>query len=157
MSVQKKNVQVVASNRKARHDFAVEDTFEAGMVLQGTEVKSLRLGNCSLNESFARPLGGEIFLLDAYIAPYEQGNIRNHEPTRPRKLLLHKREIARIVAQCSQRGFTLVPLAVYFREGYAKVEIGLAHRRRTWDKREKKASEQRRKDATDELNRRRRP
>ena len=126
------------------------------MVLQGTEVKSLRNGTCSLGEAYARPKGDELYLYDMHIPPYEQGNIQNHEPKRPRKLLLHRREIDRIISRCSQRGYTLIPLLVYFKEGYAKVEIGLARRKRQWDKRHKKEAEQQRKDAQAALARRKR-
>jgi SsrA-binding protein len=148
-------IQLVARNRRARRDFVIEDTYEAGMALQGTEVKSLRSGNCSLAQAYARPRGDELYLIDAHIPPYEQGNIQNHEPTRPRKLLLHRRQIDRIISQCTQRGYTLIPLRVYFKDGYAKVEIGLARRRQKWDKRQKKEAEQRRRDARDALRRRR--
>ncbi|MHC5033483.1 MAG: SsrA-binding protein SmpB [Planctomycetota bacterium] len=154
MSAKKDNAGVVARNRRARHDFHVEDTYEAGMVLQGTEVKSLRNGQCSLAEAYARPRGKELFLYDMHIPPYEQGNIQNHDPTRPRKLLLHRRELERIISQCTQRGYTLIPLRVYFKEGYAKVQIGLARRKRHWDKRRQKEAEQRRKDARADLGRR---
>jgi len=153
MAARQDNVKISAQNRKARRDFFVEDTYEAGMVLQGSEVKSLRKGDCSLDEAYARPEGEELYLFDMHIAPYEQASIRNHEPTRPRKLLLHRREMDRIIAQCTQRGYTLVPLRVYFKEGFAKVEIALARRKRKWDKREKVAAEQRRKDARTELGR----
>jgi len=154
MAAQGDDIQVVARNRRARHDFFIEDTYEAGLVLEGTEVKSLREGSCSLEEAFARPQGDELYLYDMHIPPYEAGSIRNHEPKRPRKLLLHRRQMDRIISQCTQRGYTLVPLRVYFKGGYAKVEVALAHRRRRWDKREKKAAEQRRKDASDALRRR---
>jgi SsrA-binding protein len=156
MSPPEDSVKVVAKNRHARRDFLVEDTYEAGLALQGSEVKSLRRGECSLTEAYARPRGEEIYIYDMHIPPYEQANIHNHEPKRPRKLLLHRREIDRIISQCTQRGYTLIPLSVYFKAGYAKVEIGLARRKRKWDKRDKKAAEQRRKDARAELGRRRR-
>ncbi len=154
MTAQQNNVKIVARNRKAWHDFMIEDTCEAGMVLQGTEVKSLRNGACSLEQAYARPKGQEIYLFDMHIPPYEQANIRNHEPMRPRKLLLHRREIGRLISQCTQRGYTLVPLSVYFKEGYAKVEIGLARRKQRWDKRRKKEAEQRREEARNALRRR---
>jgi SsrA-binding protein len=147
----------VARNRKARHEFEIEDTYEAGMVLQGTEVKSLRDGNCSIDEAYARVRGDELWLFEMHIAPYEHGNILNHEPKRVRKLLLHRRQIRTIAAHCSQRGFTLVPLKVYFKGGYAKVLLGLARRRKHWDKRQDKQARQRRKDAEAALSRRRRP
>ncbi len=154
MTTEPENVKIVARNRKAWHDFVIEDTCEAGMVLQGTEVKSLRDGACSLDEAYARPQGQELYLFDMHIPPYEQGNIRNHEPKRPRKLLLHRREIGRIISQCTQRGYTIVPLSVYFKGGHAKVEIALARRKKRWDKRRKKEAEQRREEVRNALRRR---
>lgn len=156
MRPQQDNFTIVARNRRARHDFFIEDTYEAGMVLKGTEVKSLRTGNCSLGQAYARPEGEELFLYDMHIPPYEQAGIQNHEPKRPRKLLLHRREMERIISQCNRRGYTLIPLRVYFKEGYAKVQIGLARRKRKWDKRDKKEADQLRKDTQAELGRRRR-
>jgi len=146
-------IKIVAQNRKARHEFHIEETCEAGLVLRGTEVKSLRTGQCSLDEAYARPQGDEMFLYDMHIPPYEQGNIMNHDPTRPRKLLLHRREIARIAAECQQRSCTLIPLRVYFKSGYAKVELGLGRRKRKWDKRQAQAAEQRRRDLRMEFGR----
>jgi SsrA-binding protein len=154
MSAQQESIKIVGQNRKARHDFEITDTYEAGMVLVGSEVKSLRNGTCSLDEAFARPKGDELYLYDMHIPPYEQATIQRHEPKRPRKLLLHRRELQRIIGECTQRGYTLVPLKVYFKEGKAKVEIGLARRRRKWDKRMKKEAEQRRADAKADLSRR---
>jgi len=154
MGKQQTGTKLVAQNRKARHEFLIEDTYEAGMVLLGTEVKSLRSAHCSLDEAYARPQGSEVFLYDMHIPPYEQAAIQNHEPTRPRKLLLHGREIERIASQCAQRGYTLIPLRVYFKEGKAKVEIALARRRRQWDKRGKKAAEERRREARSHVGRR---
>ncbi len=145
---------MVARNRRARHEFEIEDTYEAGMVLQGTEVKSLRRGNCSLEEAYARPRGDEVFLYDMHIAPYEEGNIQNHEPKRPRKLLLHRREINTIAGQVNQKGYTLIPLSVYFRNGYAKAEIAVARRRKQWDKRRQKEERQRREDLQRQMRRR---
>ncbi|MGD2173906.1 MAG: SsrA-binding protein SmpB [Candidatus Brocadiaceae bacterium] len=150
------SVKIVATNRRARHDYEIEDTYEAGLVLQGTEVKSLRQGNCSISEAFARPRADELYLIDMHIAPYEAGNVQNHDPKRPRKLLLHRREMDRVISQCTQRGYTLIPLSVYFKGGYAKVEIALARRRKQWDKRRQKEERQRREDTERELRRRRR-
>ena len=147
------NVKIVAKNRKARHDFVIEDTYEAGMVLLGSEVKSLRDGTCSIAEAYARPRGDELFLYDMHIPPYKQANINNHEELRPRKLLLHRREIKSVISQCAQRGRTLIALAVYFKEGRAKVEIAVAQRRRKGDDRDKKLARQERKDAQRELGR----
>lgn len=156
MAKDKPGIKTVATNRRARHDFFIEDTYEAGLVLQGTEVKSLRNGQCVLTEAFARPRGEELYLYDMHIPPYEQGTHYNHEPKRPRKLLLHRREMNRMISQCTQRGYTLVPTRLYFKNGYAKVELGLAKRKQRWDKRDKKEAQQARKDAAAELARRKR-
>ena len=144
----------MAQNRKARHKYFVEDAYEAGLVLQGTEVKSLRQGTCSIQESFARPRGDELYLYGMHIPPYEQGNIQNHEPKRPRKLLMHRHEINRIISLCTQRGYTLVPLSVYFRGALAKVEIALARARPMGDKRRALEKEQGRQEIKGELDRR---
>ncbi len=136
----------VATNRKARHRYVIEDTYEAGLELKGTEVKSLRQGECSIEEGYARPVEGQIYLLGMHIPPYAQASIENHEPTRRRKLLLHQHEIDKIVARCTQRGYTLVPLSVYFKGGYAKVELALVRARRTADKREREREKQRRQE-----------
>jgi SsrA-binding protein len=154
MARQESGVQLIAQNRRARHDFVVEDTYEAGIVLQGTEVKSLREGTCSLNEAYARPKGDELFIFDMHIPPYGPASMFNHDPKRPRKLLLQRREMDRIIARCTERGYTLVPLRLYFKAGYAKVQIGLARRRKHWDDREKHEARQRRKDTAAELGRR---
>jgi SsrA-binding protein len=127
---------VVAQNRKARHDYTVLDTYEAGLVLTGTEVKSLRLGRASLVDGFATIDGGEVFLRNVHIPEYEQGSWTNHEPRRVRKLLLHRGEIERLVGKTKESGLTLVPLALYFTEGKAKVELALAKGKRTYDKRQ---------------------
>jgi len=148
-------ISLVARNRKARHDYVIEETYEAGLMLQGTEVKSLREGNCSIQQSFARPQASEIYLFDMHIPPYSHGNIQNHEPKRPRKLLLHRRQIGRIISQCSQRGYTLIPLSVYFRGGYAKIELGLARSRPKKDKRRKIEQKMHRREVSDALRRRR--
>ena len=155
MAKQETGIKIVAQNRRARHDFVIEDRYEAGLVLRGTEVKSLREGACSLTESYARPVGEELYVFDLHIPPYAPASMQNHEPKRPRKLLLHQRELGRIVAQCTQRGYTLVPLKLYFKGGYAKVEIGLARRRKRWDDRRKTEDRQRRTDTAAELARRR--
>jgi SsrA-binding protein len=131
------DLRVVATNRRARHEYWIEETHEAGIALTGTEVKSLRAGHVILGDAFARVDRGEAWLLHLHISPYEQGNIQNHDPMRTRKLLLHKREIMRLGARVQQRGYTLVPLRLYFRNGVAKVELGLARGRHTYDKRER--------------------
>lgn len=128
--------KAVTSNRKAYHDFFIEETFEAGMSLQGTEVKSLRLGLANLTDSYALVKNEEMFLFNANISPYPHGNIMNHEPLRTRKLLLHKEEIRKLTWKMTQKGFTLIPLKIYFVRGKAKVLIGLAKGKKAFDKRE---------------------
>lgn len=128
--------KVVADNRKARHDFHIEETFEAGLVLQGTEVKSLRAGKANLRDSFARVDKGEAWVHNMHISPYEQGNIHNHDPKRTRKLLLHKAEINKLIGKVQQKGLTLVPLKLYFIRGKAKIEIALAKGKKLHDKRQ---------------------
>jgi SsrA-binding protein len=129
--------RVVASNRKARHEYEILDTFEAGLVLRGPEVKSLREGKVGFQDSFARVDGGEVWLHRLHISPYEQANRFNEDPLRTRKLLLKAQEIRRLVGQVEEKGLTLVPLEIYFSRGYAKVRIGLARGRKLHDKREK--------------------
>ncbi len=128
--------KMVAQNRKARHDYAIEDVFEAGLVLTGTEVKSLREGRASLVDGFATIDDGEIYLHGVHIPEYTQGSWTNHEPRRVRKLLLHKGEIERLIGKTRESGLTLVPLALYFRNGKAKVELALARGKRSYDKRQ---------------------
>jgi SsrA-binding protein len=127
--------KVVASNRKAYHDYAVEDTYEAGLVLTGTEVKALRAGRASLVDGFAEVNAGEIWLLNVHIPEYAQGTWTNHAPRRKRKLLLHRLEIERIESAIREKGKTLVPLALYFKDGRAKIELGVARGKREYDKR----------------------
>ena len=127
--------KLVASNRRAHHNFDILETHEAGLVLQGTEVKSLRDSRADLKESYARIDGNEAWLLGLHISPYAQGNRANHDPLRPRKLLLHRGEINRLLGKIMEKGLTLVPLRLYFKQGRAKVEIGLARGRKTLDKR----------------------
>ena len=131
-----KGRKVVASNRKARHDYTILETIEAGMALTGTEVKSLRAGRASLVDAFGQVSGGEIFLHSMHIPEYAQGTWTNHEPRRTRKLLLKRGEIDRLVGKVRESGLTLVPLSVYFADGWAKVELGLARGKRTYDKRQ---------------------
>jgi SsrA-binding protein len=125
----------VALNRRARHDYAIEQTIEAGLVLTGTEIKSIRAGRANLAEAYARIERGEAWLIGAHIAPYEQGNRNNHEPTRTRKLLLHRDQISELIGRTQAKGFTLVPLRLYLRDGMAKLEIGIARGKKTHDKR----------------------
>jgi SsrA-binding protein len=127
---------VIASNRKARHDYAILDTFEAGLALTGTEVKSLRAGRASLVDAFAQESGGELWLHGMHIPEYTMGTWTNHAPRRVRKLLLHRGEIDRLVGKLRESGLTLVPLSVYFTGGWAKVELGLARGKRAYDKRQ---------------------
>ena len=129
------SVQIVTTNRKARHDYHVMDTWEAGIVLKGTEVKSLRAGMANLKDSYARVEGGEVILYQFHISPYEKGSIYNHPPLRPRKLLLHKKEIRKLQGRVEEKGLTLVPLKVYFKDGKAKVELALARGKKFYDKR----------------------
>ena len=128
--------QMVAQNRKARHDYFIEDSLEAGLILTGTEVKSLRAGHATLGDSYAVEKSGEIYLVNAHISEYSGGNQENHEPLRERKLLLHKREIARLIDATQRQGMTVVPLALYFNpRGIAKVNLGIAKGKRQYDKR----------------------
>jgi len=133
---------VVATNRKARHDYFVEETWEAGLVLTGTEVKSLRAGRASLVDGYAVVKDDEVWLQGVHIPEYDLGTWTNHEPRRPRKLLLHRAEIARVVAKTKESGLTLVPLALYFKDGKAKVEIALARGKKDYDKRHALAERQ---------------
>jgi len=128
--------KVVVQNRRARHDYHVIEKHEAGIELQGTEVKSLRNGHITLKDSYAEVENGQMFLIGTHINPYEQGNIFNHDPERPRRLLLHKREIIRLGTKVAEKGLTLIPLSVYFKNGRAKVEIGLCQGKHTIDKRD---------------------
>ena len=141
--------KVVASNRKARHDYTIFDTYEAGMALTGTEVKSLRAGRASLTDAFAEETNGEIFLRGLHIPEYTQGTWTNHEPRRVRKLLLHRDEIRKMQGKLRDDGVTLIPLSVYFNNGYAKVELGLAKGKKSYDKRQDLAA----RDAQKEINR----
>ena len=124
------------TNRKARYDYEIEDTYEAGIVLKGTEIKSIRNGKAQLKDSYAILKNGEVFLLNMHISAYEKGNIFNHEETRTRKLLLHKKEILKIRDRIDQEGYTLIPIKVYFVKNHAKVLLGIARGKRNYDKRE---------------------
>ena len=141
--------KIIAVNRKARHDFFVEDTYEAGMALFGTEVKSLRQGSVNLKDSYCYIKNAEIFSTGIHISPYEKGNIFNKEPRRPRRLLMHKREIMRLFGKIKQDGYSLIPLAVYFKGPRVKLEIGLAKGKKLYDKRESAAK----RDAKREIDR----
>ena len=136
-TAQNGDVKAIAANRRARHEYWIEETHEAGIALTGTEVKSLREGRANLTDAFARVDRGEVWLHHLHISPYAQGNIHNHDPLRTRKLLLHRREIMRLRAKTDQKGYTLVPLRLYFRRGVAKVELAVARGRHLYDKRER--------------------
>ena len=143
--------KLVANNKKAYHDYFIEEKYEAGIALAGTEVKSLRMGKCSIKEAFIRIENGEVWVYGMHVSPYEKGNIFNKDPLRPRKLLLHKKEIWKLLGKMKEKGYTLVPLQVYFKEGKAKVEIGLAKGKKLYDKREDIAKKDQRREAEKEF------
>ncbi len=128
--------RIVVTNRKALHDYFILDRYETGIVLKGTEVKSLRQGSANLQDGHAVIKNGEVWLIGMHISPFEKGNINNHDPKRDRKLLMHKQEIRRLIGRTSEKGLTLVPLRVYFKQNIAKVELGLARGKKAYDKRE---------------------
>jgi len=129
-------IKIIASNKKAYHEYFIDDVYEAGIMLQGTEVKSLRLGNVNIKESFCRIKNGELFINNMNISPYEQGNRENHDPTRVRKLLLHKIELAKMSRKVDEKGFSLVPTKIYFKGNLAKIEVGIGRGKKLHDKRE---------------------
>ena len=139
--------RLIANNKKAYHDYFIEDTYEAGIELAGTEVKSMRMGKCSIKESFIQIEHGEVFVYGMHISPYEKGNIFNKDPLRTRKLLLHQYEIRKIAAKIAEKGFTLVPLKVYFKGSLVKVEIGIAKGKKLYDKRQTIAKNDQRREA----------
>lgn len=147
----KEAMKLVANNKKAYHDYFIEEKYEAGIVLHGTEVKSMRMGKCSVKEAFIRIENGEMFVYGMHVSPYEKGNIFNKDPLRVRKLLLHKQEINKMAGKMSEKGYTLVPLQVYFKDGHAKVEIGLAKGKKLYDKRQDIARKDQRREAEKEL------
>ena len=147
----KEEMKLVANNKKAYHDYFIEEKYEAGLVLHGTEVKSLRMGKCSIKESFIRIEQGEVFVYGMHVSPYEKGNIFNKDPLRVKKLLLHKYEINKLEGKIKEKGYTLVPLQVYFKEGKVKVEIGLARGKKLYDKRETIAKKDARREAEREF------
>ena len=147
----KENVKLIANNKKAYHDFFIEDKYEAGISLAGTEVKSLRQGKCSIKESFIRIEKGEVFIYGMHITPYEKGNIFNKDPLRVKKLLLHKYEINKMAGKIAEKGYTLVPLQVYFRGSLVKVEIGLAKGKKLYDKRQDIAKKDQKREAEKEF------
>ena len=145
------STKLIANNKKAYHDYFIEDKYEAGISLHGTEVKSLRMGKCSVKESFLRIENGEVFIYGMHISPYEKGNIFNKDPLRVRKLLMHKAEINKMTGKIAEKGYTLVPLQVYFKGSLAKVEIGLARGKKLYDKRQDIAKKDQRREAEKEF------
>ncbi len=145
--------RAVVSNRKARHDYHILDSFEAGIALRGTEVKSLRAGNANLQDSYAVIKHGELLLIGMHISPYEKGNINNHQPDRTRKLLLHKKEIRKLIGKIQEKGLTLIPLAIYFKGPYAKVQLALAEGKRKFDKRAAEAKREAQREIAHRLKR----
>ncbi len=144
-------MKLIANNKKVYHDYFIEESYEAGIVLHGTEVKSLRMGKCSIKEAFLRIEDGEMFIYGMHISPYEKGNIFNKDPLRTRKLLLHKSEIMKLVGKVKERGYTLVPIEVYFSKGRAKMKIGLAKGKKLYDKREDIAKKDMKREAEREF------
>lgn len=142
----KKGMKLIANNKKAFHDYFIEDTYEAGIALAGTEVKSLRMGKCSIKESFIRVENGEVYIYGMHISPYEKGNIFNKDPFRVRRLLLHKKEIVKLSSKIQQDGLTLVPLSLYYKNQYVKVELGLCKGKKLYDKREADAKKNAKRD-----------
>ena len=143
----KSGMKLIANNKKAYHDYFIDETYEAGIALCGTEVKSLRMGKCSIKESFIRVENGEVFIYGMHISPYEKGNIFNKDPLRVRKLLLHKSEIRKLLGKTKEKGMTLVPLKVYFKDSLVKVEIGLAKGKKLYDKRQDIAKKDQQREA----------
>lgn len=144
-------IKLIANNKKAYHDYFIEETYETGIALHGTEVKSLRMGKCSIKESFVRIEDGEVFIYGMHISPYEKGNIFNKDPLRVRKLLMHRGEINKMTGKIAEKGYTLVPLRVYFKGSLAKVEIGLAKGKKLYDKRQDIAKKDQRREAEKEF------
>ena len=146
MAKGKESQKLIANNKKAYHDFFIDETYECGIALHGTEVKSMRMGKCSIKEAFVRIEDGEVFVYGMHVSPYEKGNIFNKDPLRVKKLLLHKYEINKLLGKIKEKGYTLVPLQVYFKDGKVKVEIGLARGKKLYDKREAIAKKDQRRD-----------
>ncbi|MBR6238352.1 MAG: SsrA-binding protein SmpB [Lachnospiraceae bacterium] len=128
-------IKLIANNKKAYHDYFVDEKYETGIVLHGTEVKSIRMGHCSIKEAFVRIENEEVWIYGMHVSPYEKGNIFNKDPDRPKKLLMHKSEIRKLIGRTKEKGYTLIPLQVYFSQGKAKVEIGLCRGKKLYDKR----------------------
>ena len=151
MAKGKESQKLIANNKKAYHDFFIDETYECGIALHGTEVKSMRMGKCSIKEAFVRIEDGEVFGYGMHVSPYEKGNIFNKDPLRLKKLLLHKYEINKLLGKIKEKGYTLVPLQVYFKDGKVKVEIGLARGKKLYDKREAIAKKDQRREAEKEF------
>ena len=147
----KEEMKLVANNKKAYHDYFIEEKYEAGLVLHGTEVKSLRMGKCSIKESFIRIENGEVFVYGMHVSPYEKGNIFNKDPLRVKKLLMHRSEINKLMGKIKEKGYTLVPLQVYFKKGRVKMEIGLARGKKLYDKRADIAKKDQKREAEKEF------
>ncbi len=143
--------RLIANNKKAFHDYFIDDKYEAGVALHGTEVKSMRMGKCSIKEAFVRIEDGEVYVYGMHVSPYEKGNIFNKDPLRPKKLLLHRYEINKLLGKVKEKGYTLVPLQVYFKRGRVKVEIGLAKGKKLYDKRADIAKKDQRREAEKEF------
>jgi SsrA-binding protein len=151
MAKGKESQKLIANNKKAYHDFFIDETYECGIALHGTEVKSMRMGKCSIKEAFVRIEDGEVFVYGMHVSPYEKGNIFNKDPLRVKKLLLHKYEINKLLGKIKEKGYTLVPLQVYFKDGKVKVEIGLVRGKKLYDKREAIAKKDQRREAEKEF------
>ena len=151
MAKGKESQKLIANNKKAYHDFFIDETYECGIALHGTEVKSMRMGKCSIKEAFVRIEDGEVFVYGMHVSPYEKGNIFNKDPLRVKKLLLHKYEINKLLGKIKEKGYTLVPLQVYFKDGKVKVEIGLARGKKLYDKGEAIAKKDQRREAEKEF------
>ena len=151
MAKGKESQKLIANNKKAYHDFFIDETYECGIALHGTEVKSMRMGKCSIKEAFVRIEDGEVFVYGMHVSPYEKGNIFNKDPLRVKKLLLHKYEINKLLGKIKEKGYTLVPLQVYFKDGKVKVEIELARGKKLYDKREAMAKKDQRREAEKEF------
>lgn len=151
MAAKKESQKLIANNKKAYHDYFIDETYEAGVALHGTEVKSMRMGKCSIKESFIRVENGEVFVYGMHVSPYEKGNIFNKDPLRVKKLLMHKYEINKLAGKIAEKGYTLVPLQVYFKDGKVKVEVGLARGKKLYDKRQDIAKKDQRREAEREF------
>ena len=151
MGKERETKKLIANNKKAFHDYFIDETYEAGVALHGTEVKSMRMGKCSIKESFIRIENGEVFVYGMHVSPYEKGNIFNKDPLRVKKLLMHRYEINKLQGKVAEKGYTLVPLQVYFKEGRVKVEIGLARGKKLYDRRQDIAKKDQRREAEKEF------